>query len=199
MPKGFSDRERDIIRDKLLARGRERLKTHGIRKTSVEDLTRAAGISKGAFYQFFPSKEALFFQVLEQAEAQMRERVFGFIQEAGQGARQNFLRVMRNTLAAWEAEALLRNFSQDDFEYLRRKLPEAEVQAHLSRDNAFVAQVVERWRRDGVRFRRDPHVIAGLMKALFFVSLHRDDLGPKAYPATMDLLLELAANDLIEE
>lgn len=34
-------------------------------KTSVEQLTEAAGITKGSFYKFFPSKELLFFAVPE--------------------------------------------------------------------------------------------------------------------------------------
>ena len=36
-----------------------------MRKTSVEQLTEAVGISKGSFYKFFESKELLFFTVLE--------------------------------------------------------------------------------------------------------------------------------------
>lgn len=36
-----------------------------MRKTSVEQLTEAAGISKGSFYCFFDSKKLLFFSVLE--------------------------------------------------------------------------------------------------------------------------------------
>jgi AcrR family transcriptional regulator len=37
----------------LLRQGSTFLTTYGIRKTNVEDLTRAAGISKGAFYLFY--------------------------------------------------------------------------------------------------------------------------------------------------
>ena len=36
-----------------------------MRKTSVEQLTEAAGISKGSFYKYFESKEMLFLAVLE--------------------------------------------------------------------------------------------------------------------------------------
>ena len=68
MPKGFSDREKTLIRAQLLSKGRELFATQGIKKANVEDLTRAANISKGAFYLFFNSKEELFFEILGQFE-----------------------------------------------------------------------------------------------------------------------------------
>ena len=46
--------------------------------------------------------------------------------------------------------------------------------------------------------RGDPQTVSGLMKALFFVSLHKDDFGKDAYPATMDLLIDLVSDYLIE-
>ena len=60
----FSQEENALIRQSLLAEGRRRAVTVGMRKTSVEQLTEAAGISKGSFYKYFESKEMLFLAVL---------------------------------------------------------------------------------------------------------------------------------------
>src|SRR5437762_14151525 len=77
MPKGFSEREREIIREKLLAKGKEYFGAHGVKKTNVEDLARAAGISKGAFYAFYDSKEELYFDILGRARGGIQERIMG--------------------------------------------------------------------------------------------------------------------------
>ena len=61
----FSQEENALIRQSLLAEGRRCAVTVGMRKTSVEQLTEAAGISKGSFYKYFASKEMLFLAVLE--------------------------------------------------------------------------------------------------------------------------------------
>lgn len=37
----------------------------GMRQTTVDQLVEAAGISKGAFYKFYSSKEMLFLDLLE--------------------------------------------------------------------------------------------------------------------------------------
>ncbi|RLE27205.1 TetR/AcrR family transcriptional regulator, partial [Candidatus Acetothermia bacterium] len=64
MPRAFTDAERERIRERLLAVGRELFARYGLRKTTVEELARASGIAKGTFYLFFPSKEALYAEVL---------------------------------------------------------------------------------------------------------------------------------------
>lgn len=48
------------VRDALLRAARQELRTRGATALRVEDLARAAGVSKGAFYLHFPTKEALF-------------------------------------------------------------------------------------------------------------------------------------------
>jgi AcrR family transcriptional regulator len=57
MPRGFSDREKELIHDSLLMKGRELFINYGLKKTSIADLCREAGIALGSFYIFYSSKE----------------------------------------------------------------------------------------------------------------------------------------------
>lgn len=67
----FSAEENAAIRETLLREARRCAVTLGLRKTSVEQLTEAAGISKGLFYKYFTSKELLFFEVLEDIHSEV--------------------------------------------------------------------------------------------------------------------------------
>ena len=67
----FSDFETEQIRRALLREARRCAVTLGMRKTSVEQLTQAVGISKGSFYKFFASKELLFFALLEDIHTEL--------------------------------------------------------------------------------------------------------------------------------
>jgi len=49
MPRAFTEREREVIRSRLRAAARDTFRAHGLRRTNVEELARAAGISKSAF------------------------------------------------------------------------------------------------------------------------------------------------------
>ena len=72
MPRPFADEERDLLRDKLRDAARRRVDEAGVRAMSVADLTRQVGISKGAFYLLFESKDALVMELLEGAETEVR-------------------------------------------------------------------------------------------------------------------------------
>jgi AcrR family transcriptional regulator len=199
MPKGFSDQEKELFHAKLLEKGRECFGRYGIRKTSVEDLTQAVGISKGAFYLFYASKEELFFEVLEQAEAEQRAQILSFVLQPRRSTRQNFKAMLKEAFEWWENNAFLKSFKKEDYEMLLRRLPPAKVAKHLQSDEGFVETILQKWKSEGIHFGRDVKTIAGLMKALFFVSLHKDDLGQEAYPQTMDVLIDLVTSYIIKE
>ena len=77
MPKGFTEHEKELIRKRLLKEGYKQFSAYGLKKTNIEELAEAAKISKGAFYLFYESKEALFMDVVEVAEQRYRQETTG--------------------------------------------------------------------------------------------------------------------------
>ena len=67
----FTDYETEQLRKALLKETRHCAVTLGMKKTSVDQLTKAVGIAKGSFYKFFESKEMAFFAVLESIHAEL--------------------------------------------------------------------------------------------------------------------------------
>ncbi|NTX56611.1 TetR/AcrR family transcriptional regulator [Myxococcus sp. CA039A] len=60
-------------REALMTAARAELARKGLRGARIEDITAACGLSKGAFYLHFPSKEALFAEVLALFESRLTE------------------------------------------------------------------------------------------------------------------------------
>jgi AcrR family transcriptional regulator len=57
-------------RTALIDAARQEFLKHGILRTRIEDITHACGLSKGAFYLHFATKEALFRELVEQLKQQ---------------------------------------------------------------------------------------------------------------------------------
>lgn len=55
----------DAPRDRLLDAAEAQFRRFGYRRTTVDEITRAAGTGKGSFYLHFPSKEAAYLAVVE--------------------------------------------------------------------------------------------------------------------------------------
>lgn len=64
MGRSFTEWEKENIKKSLHEVCKQSWTQYGYKKTSVDDLCKQIGISKGAFYHFFESKEALFCEVL---------------------------------------------------------------------------------------------------------------------------------------
>lgn len=198
MPKAFSEKEKDVIRQQIREKSIPLFQAHGLRKTRVDDITQAVGISKGAFYLFYESKEELFLELMEQMESELRESIFGYSLHAHAKARQNVHRILNSFLLTYDAYPLLKNLSQADFDYLLRKLPAERLQAHSKRDNQFFDNLIKKLKREGVTLKVSPRVAMNLILSLFLISLHRNELGENAYAETMKILTDLVAGYLTE-
>ena len=71
MPKGFTYEEKEIITERLMKECKLNWQKYGYKKTSIDTLCQDIGISKGSFYSFFESKEALFYQVIKETLDQL--------------------------------------------------------------------------------------------------------------------------------
>jgi AcrR family transcriptional regulator len=72
----------------IVHRATEVFRARGFHATSMHDLATACGLQKGSFYHYFPSKEALLAETLEQALAYFRAKVFGLAYQPGLPPRQ---------------------------------------------------------------------------------------------------------------
>lgn len=62
--RSFTEREKENIKKSLQKACKQSWTQYGYKKTSVDDICKKVGISKGALYLFYESKEALFCEVL---------------------------------------------------------------------------------------------------------------------------------------
>ncbi len=73
----------DIRRAELLDRAAELFLRHGYDNVSLNDLIAAAGVSKGAFYHWFPSKGALIAALAERSAREAFDGVWDAVAECG--------------------------------------------------------------------------------------------------------------------
>lgn len=66
---------RDERREQLVVLGRELLGTRPYEQVSIGELARAAGVSKGLLYHYFPTKSDFVVAVLEQSHAELAEQM----------------------------------------------------------------------------------------------------------------------------
>lgn len=200
MVRKFEDREKELILNKLLDHGKRLFSVHGLKKTSVADLTKAAGISQGAFYLFYPSKEELYFDILEQEEELIRTQMIEMYFTSETITRASFKQFLRHSFAIIEENPLIQQLHNEDLmELLFRKLPPEKIEQHFAEDSDFLAPIIIRAQAQGQIKARNPEDIVSLIRTIVLLALQKQRIGEERYPGTIDLLIELVANGLVVE
>ena len=80
MPRALTEQEKCVQCQRLIEKGKSVVLTHGIKKISVDEITRAADMAKGTFYQHFETKEQFLFRLMEYIHEQIFEQAEKMIQ-----------------------------------------------------------------------------------------------------------------------
>ena len=190
----FTEEQDETIRRDLIREARCCGVTVGMRKTSVEQLTEAVGISKGSFYKFFDSKELLFFAVLEDIHTECFAAAQKSLQE--NAAIDPASRTAAAILAAcrWLSETKAFVFIENDAEFLLHRLPEEVKTAHYHDDEMHIRLLLEKY--DLVPS-RGISLAAATVRGLILTVSHKEQIG-KLYPQVLETLVYGACRALFE-
>ncbi len=137
-PRAFTDEERTHIQARLRTAAIEQVSAVGFRRTTVADLAKHAGISKGGFYAFYPSKEALFVELLLEEEASMRAELTRLSEQPG-SPEEVLGAILRRVLAGVTDHPLLKVLAdpEESAALFRHLPPDAVAEAKIDDDQWF--------------------------------------------------------------
>lgn len=200
MASKFSQEEREYIRSKLLQHGRELFGDHGLRKTTISDITKKAGIAQGTFYHFFESKEALYFEIVEQEERYIREELLHKVLLKGELTKATFRDFLQKSLQFLDESPILKQlFDKSTMNQLLRKLPQEKLDSNNQGDIDFLLPYIKKWQEDGVMKQLSPDIIVSMIRSLIILSLQKEMIGESHYKATMDQLVKFISEGLIND
>jgi AcrR family transcriptional regulator len=197
VPRAFTSDERDHITDQLRQAGRAAFASTGLRRTSVDDLARAAGISKGAFYLFYDSKEALFIDILERFEADFQRRVLDDVLQPSLNPGESLRLMLRASLDVRGTDPIFRKLTDADAEALFRRISPERAVALRQADLASVRRFLDYWRAQGYPIALGEEVLTGLLRAVVLTSFRQAEIGPGVYVRVVELMIDALAEHVL--
>ncbi|MFW5420636.1 TetR family transcriptional regulator [Nocardiopsis sp. CNT-189] len=155
------------VPDRLLAEATRMFAERGFERTSVQELVGAAGVTKGAMYHYFDSKDDLLYAIFQRLLAMQRERLDGYAKAPGPVAdrlRAAAADLVRTSIENTD-EAVIVSRSLHMLSPERQRAIRAERRDYQER---FLA-MVEEGRREGV-FRSE--VPLNIVATQFFGAVH---------------------------
>ncbi len=190
----FTDYETEQLRVALLKEARRCAVTLGLRKTSVDQLTRAVGIAKGSFYRFYESKEMLFFAVLESIHFELYDVADRVLSEEGglppsQRAAKAILAVCKRLSDTGDMA-----FIENDARLLLQRLPESVKDEHYHDDETHIRALLE---SRGLQPNGGIALAAAAIRGLILTVSHKEQIG-EMYPQVLKTLVCGACRELFE-
>lgn len=187
MAKGFNEREKDAIRQKLMDAAEVCWRKYGLKKTSVDELVGMVNISKGSFYLFYPTKEHLFMDVFERIDTRSKKELFRIIQNSQGSKKEIFVSIIMQMYKDVKKTPWILNMHHGDLELLLRKLPPERVERHLKDDDS---TAVELFKLLDIETDVDPEIISGAMRSIFLMLLHKQEIGEEIFDDVIAYLVE---------
>ncbi len=194
MDLAFTDFEFEQLQRALLRETRRCAVTLGMKKTSVEQLTRAVGIAKGSFYKFYESKEMLFFAVLEGIHSEL----FGVADRvmSDDGGLPPSERAAKAILAVCKrlSETGDMVFIENDAKLLLQRLPENVKTEHYHDDETHIRELLEKY---DLAPKGGASLAAAAVRGLILTVSHKTQIGA-LYPQVLETLVHGACRELFE-
>jgi AcrR family transcriptional regulator len=194
MPRGFTSQQNQYFKTRLINSAFTALKKSGVRKSTVEDLTRASGLSTGAFYKYFTSKEDLFFLIYELSEEKLKNEFLDLLQAASALSIADLKKLLKLLYRSETFQTLLRLMRKDELDYMLRNISDARIDEHRISDIQFFQQVISRLKENGLLVRSDVNHISDYLQALFVLCYGREYFKQHA-----DQIIDAFIDDIIDE
>ena len=198
MGRPFTDAEKQVIRNRLIEVGKEEVGKHGAKKTSVEYIAKKVGISKGAFYSFFKSKEVFLFNVIEAIEDEIKESVTSIIPKERTNFREKLIDNIYKYIEVIRQPRYCRYYKSDDIAYICRGIPQSELKQHVTKDSNYIKKILMP-AKDIIDIERiDLDFIISIIRVILCIICNEERIGEKSIDKVLRAQVEIIVDHLLE-
>ena len=196
MATAFTSEEKEVIRKKLHKVAKECLQRYGVKKTTVDQMAAMVDISKGSFYNFYSSKEMLFFAVLEEYQIDVMNRLTEQLDMEAKIDTSRLVELLYDFYQGFRYSFMYTIFKNHEMELLLRKLPKEAITNHHLIDDRMVKKIVS---RINIRENVSVEIVSALFRTIAMTILHIEEIGEKQFDTTLKLVIQGIVEQITKE
>jgi len=191
MPKSFSEAEKDIIYRKLIDECKKSWSVFGYKKTSIGELCAKVGISTGAFYSFYNSKEALFCDVMDDFQKSTKRMYDEMLSSPPK--KEEICQVLKKLYLEYAENDIITKRNTPDYKSLLNKLPKEWLEIHRANSEENLSNTLF---SPGMKLKMDRKKAHGIIDTLLLTVANKDII-PGHYEIFCTLL-DCVINEIYE-
>lgn len=192
-PKIFDLQERENTKIQMLESGFTLIKEHGMIHASVEKITKAVGLGKSTFYNFFPSKEMFVYEIMQYQRDRAKQAFEDILGERDKMTIPEAKMFLKKII--FSGDSIYQYLTTEDHNKLKAALP-PEFIMDLNSEKTVVRGLFSHM--EGIREDIDYKVVSNLIKIMALAMMGKDSLHQDILDKTLEKIYELLFSCIFE-
>ena len=167
-PRALTLEERKNQKKQLIEVSKKLVIERGIKNVSVDDITKACGIAKGTFYNYYDNKDALLIELVWEICDQLTEQAASVFQKT---APENYRKAVEDYIKSflYNPQQIFLLSNHNELEYLMSNASGDQIIDYHQREVDYYTGLIRMLGKDPEQV--DPTVIHNYIHALYFASI----------------------------
>ncbi|NPV91637.1 MAG: TetR/AcrR family transcriptional regulator [Firmicutes bacterium] len=178
--------------------GRELFYSKGFKDTGISDITKMAGIGVGTFYNYYSSKEKLFFEIYMQENEKTKKLIVESL-DLNDDPITLVQKFVTQMISAMNSNQILKEwYNRDVFNKLEQYYRE-EDRNNCGFLHDFFTELFKKWKTEGkIRDDIDDQMILAFFDSLTYIDTHKEEIGIHHFPQILLFLVEFIIKGLTD-
>lgn len=194
-PRALTAKEREKQKEQLLEVGKKLIIEQGIKKVSVDDITKACKVAKGTFYNYYDNKETMLLEIVWKIYSQVVDQAVEIFQKA---TPENIRALTEDFLKSilYNPQQVFLFSNHDELGYLLANTSGEQMDNFHRQEEKSFARLIKIAGCDIDRVK--PAVVHNYIHAMYFATATHYII-TDALPETLDIMVEGLLNYIFKE
>jgi len=178
-------------KEKILQAGRKIFGEKGFKDTNISEITKAAGVATGTFYNYYPSKDKIFMEIYIEENVKLKKAIMNQVDLNGNPQKLIGEILYLNTIGMQGNPILKEWYNRDVFNRIEKAWCEEDGVDTVEFSYGIFPELIKRWQTEG-KMRDDisPDMVMAIFGSIVAVDTHKEEIGIDHFPQVMDYLMD---------
>jgi AcrR family transcriptional regulator len=185
-------------KDMIFRAAHELFAQKGYKETNIPEITNLAGVGVGTFYNYYASKDEIFFEVFARENEKTKKEMMSSI-DPGEDLQVTLTRMMVRSRDAISSNLILREwYNKDLYSRMEKWFQEEKSNERMNEIiQTYLSEFILKWQQEGkIRSDLEVGMILALFNSTIYVDMHKTEVGIQFFPQLIYHLLDFIIKGL---
>lgn len=185
-------------KDLIFRAAHELFAQKGYKEANIPEITNLAGVGVGTFYNYYASKDEIFFEVFARENEKTKKEMMSSI-DPGEDLHVTLTRMMIRSRDAISSNLILREwYNKDLYSRMEKWFQEDKSNERMNEIlQTYLSEFILKWQQEGkIRSDLEVGMILALFNSTIYVDMHKTEVGIQFFPQLIYHLLDFIIQGL---